>query len=471
MDKLERRKLSIKKWKESKKGNGIIESYLGFGKSKYVTDIKSNIDAFHKTSCSICIVVPNSSVKKQWEVIAKNFNFISYSIIHFKQVSNILSEFDLVIYDELQTYIHRLEFLITNIPSKWKLGLSNILSDIDKKNLNTILPIVDTINYNEALKYGWNNTIEYNLNIDLIEEERALYESISKEISIKYEYFNYDLDMLSYARRNVRNSYYKAKDEDFARDHEGAEYVAKKLHNNYLVVKGNDGKLKTIKDLDLFEFLNEEAEDLFNLFKERKLLIETSESIIEASRGVVYKLGDKKDAILFSHKNDIILTLHKLLKNSEKFYNNLPTIEKQIEKVLKYKTQKAADRNAIKKNGIAYQSGQDWCVKYKETKKIGATKQQKDIIDRFNEGKFNYLISNNLLKFKESVKKVDFCIKMNSNKNSLDHSLQKAYLKHTSTSVFINIVINKTISVKNFELSQKNSNNIRNVSNINEILI
>lgn len=182
---------------------GIKEYATGVGKSFFATynknGIKGDIAWFNEKypNKEIGIIVNSSIVKSQWnDAITKNnlSNIRFVMTIHqFVEQNLVVPKVGLLIADEVDAYTSQLRKNFINgnmIPYQHFLGLTATVFLI-KANYPQFLkkvPIVDKITIDEAEKAGYiSNSMEYNIGLELDEEEREVYHQYTKQIGKGFE--------------------------------------------------------------------------------------------------------------------------------------------------------------------------------------------------------------------------------------------------------------------------------------------
>lgn len=182
-------------WKNSK-GKGTLNLIMRFGKTKVAKIIYDKCKEKNKDLKTI-IIIPNSITRNNiLTEFEKNDNTKILSIFEFVNEYNNKVKFscDLLILDEVHrflsdSYISK----INSINCKFKLGLTGAkLSKDDIKYLKDLeIPIIDSISEIEAISNGWISPyIEYNLPVELRDNDKNSYAEYSKRISDTVHLFN-----------------------------------------------------------------------------------------------------------------------------------------------------------------------------------------------------------------------------------------------------------------------------------------
>lgn len=202
--KYNRQLLGVDRWKNAKNNGSSHANCWGtwwwqtgvgktFGACIIINKILDN-----NSGCNIIIMVPGPELKKQWQGevrtnISEKFHN-NIQIFTVGEVEECISNgkrfsCSLFIADELHEYYTEEKLKIfngANIITKWCLGLTADYQDIKNryKLMEAILPVVDRIDEEEALREGYiSKYVEYNLSVDLTESELQKYKTSSEIIS------------------------------------------------------------------------------------------------------------------------------------------------------------------------------------------------------------------------------------------------------------------------------------------------
>lgn len=197
--KLLRQLQGLEKWRRSeqygsyKNGCGTLNYYTGVGKTytailiikKFLENVTTNV---------VQVVVPTEALKIQWinqiqKIIPQFKENIKVDTVQQVIVNNTRKQVHLLIIDEVHEFLGDEWFgVIDGKYFLWSYGLGLTATFEDKHNridkLNKFLPIVDVIDEEEARKEGFiSNYIEYNIGLELNEEELAEYRINTEIIS------------------------------------------------------------------------------------------------------------------------------------------------------------------------------------------------------------------------------------------------------------------------------------------------
>jgi len=202
--KYQRQLQGVERWRYAKtngvshaNGWGTLNWFTGVGKT-FGGCIVINKLFESNSGSTVIIVVPNPTIKKQWEATIKaRVNQSYHSNIRIYTVGEVLEIINnderlictLLVVDELHEFYSPERFQIfngVNIITKYALGLTATFDDIHgrHKQMEAILPVVDCIDEEEASKEGYiSKYIEYNVSVPLTDIELQKYKVLSDIIS------------------------------------------------------------------------------------------------------------------------------------------------------------------------------------------------------------------------------------------------------------------------------------------------
>jgi len=192
LTKTDRAEQGITKW-VANKGIGTLHWVMQFGKTRAGCLIAARTFAVRREP--IFIVVPSQIVKKQWNDTLQEFtSLLDYPnevcVFTINELNLRLHKdrfkVNLLILDEIHKYTSKeASKVFTHIEYKFLLGLTGTYpTGIEGKMLNKYCPVVDTITEREALDNGWIAPYrEYNILLELPDEDKKRYEQFSKPIS------------------------------------------------------------------------------------------------------------------------------------------------------------------------------------------------------------------------------------------------------------------------------------------------
>lgn len=314
--KLERQQLGVHKWFNSsqygstKDRNGAFDYFTGVGKTftaiiaiKKLKEIE--LESFHTT-----IIVPSEALQKQWvEVLNKHFikkdiNLIDVYTVNYILENKLIINTDLLILDELHEYYTTERFKIvdrTYIRYRWLIGLTATYKDINRryKKMLDYCPIIDTINEQEALKEGYiSRFVEYNVGLELTEEEKLQYDNYTKIIAETMPKFGkWGLELATKCLSGGKHN-------------NGIKYPAKHFVYGWAAYNGwhKNLNLANPTDIQIDELWNPNkifgyAVKLMNSIRARTNLLYDTQEKLEATVELINKFNQIK-TIVFSQSTD-----------------------------------------------------------------------------------------------------------------------------------------------------------------------
>lgn len=238
MTKDERQKIGIKSF-ISNKFIGCFDYVMRFGKT--LTAIKIIDYYLHVVKGSILIVVPSSAILEVWKKELDNYktyyndDMIIANGVKLYTVNTLLNttiqSIDLLIVDEIHKFTSdkRLNLINnTQIKHKHILGLTGSYP-YNNIEISNICPVIDKINEQEAIRNNWiSNFIEYNISLDMTDEDKSKYIEYSNDIKSVLEIFkdtykrltytngdtifknDFDLILACYSGRKIQETYVKS---------------------------------------------------------------------------------------------------------------------------------------------------------------------------------------------------------------------------------------------------------------------
>lgn len=196
-----------------KKGNnsGTIIAATGVGKTFMSLIILKKILKKWK-NCNTIVVVPTIQLKDQWEKELKESNLkATVYVINTIVMSKKTYVCDFLILDESHRYSTGAEFskVFNIINYKLLLCLTATLTDVIRPIIEKHAKIVDTITQKDAKDNNWiSDYIEYNLPVELTDEDKAVYTSLNKQFNKYFSYFSFDFKLAMKCRGKVESANY-----------------------------------------------------------------------------------------------------------------------------------------------------------------------------------------------------------------------------------------------------------------------
>lgn len=151
------------------------------------------------SSRTTIVVVPTIQLKDQWEFKLKKEKIKNVEVFVINTVIKTQHECDLLILDEIHGFAsEKFKLVFEVVKYKFILGLTATINRLDGKHdlLLSYAPIVDTITIEEALREGWvSEFLEYNLGIELSEQDRIDYDLLNKNFHKYFGFFGHDFKL------------------------------------------------------------------------------------------------------------------------------------------------------------------------------------------------------------------------------------------------------------------------------------
>lgn len=221
-NKLNRQNIAIDRL-EFNNYQGLFAHCPGFGKTfeAILTILRLESKVSDVENFSTLIVVSSDLIKDNWNYELSRYEFkskINVVTINTLLHSESLVVVDFIIIDEIHKFLteeRKNIFDSSRFVSKYKLGLSgSIYSNKISNQICSLwnVKVVDTVTEDEAIEHRWiSNFIEYNIKLDLSEEDKIKYERFSEPISKILEQFKgiHKLFINSNTGQNTFNSDYQ----------------------------------------------------------------------------------------------------------------------------------------------------------------------------------------------------------------------------------------------------------------------
>jgi superfamily II DNA or RNA helicase len=197
--KLARQQKGISKWRNSKEQGSF---YNGFGTIWWITGMGKTFAAIHETinpfldkkpTETVIVLVHREELKKQWTDRVNKFlkkehkTQITVQTVQYYIKNGIVPTCSLLIVDEVHKFYGQEFFTYingTNIKRKFLLCLTATYKDPENRQNqleNIGCSVIDHITEEEAIENGWiSNYIEYNLGINMTNDEVIRYKEISE---------------------------------------------------------------------------------------------------------------------------------------------------------------------------------------------------------------------------------------------------------------------------------------------------
>lgn len=311
MEKEQRFKEGIQRWIDNDY-NGLFDYATGVGKTSIGISCGEyylrNID----DRAAITVITPNEIISNQWKkriegTLIKKFhrNFNVFSV-NYLIVNNFQIKTDLIIFDEIHEYASEKAYQLIRDNIQYNKYVALTASTDDKKFYKfKDFVTVDKITEADAIKYGFiADFIEYNLQVEMTEKEKYMYDKYTEQIDKHKVYFEVGkAHYLTVANcvisggKNIKDIYYSAS--------QWAKAVANK--HNYDPTLGNDQAVTPAS-------INNRAYALTRAIRERTQLLREVYSKQIMTIKLLEKFPDKK-AIVFSESTEVCDKLYTMAVN------------------------------------------------------------------------------------------------------------------------------------------------------------
>lgn len=337
LKKLERQQIGVEKWFNANK-RGTLNYAAGVGKTyTAILIIKRLFRMYYSDNHNVIIIVPSEELQNQWNVELSKYlskkSLISVEVftVHWIVNNKIKIKTDTVIYDEIHEYLGEEFFGVVNgtyIRYQNALALTATYEDSKGRHskLKSLLPIIDLITEEEAIKKEWISPfIEFNLAIELTYDERMQYEKHTTIISNNINKFGRSgLDLAVKCLGGGKHS-------------NGIKYEGTHFVYGWAAHKGwrRNLNLENPQDKQINDIWNPHkifgyAQKLLNAIRHRKNLLYNCENKLEVSKELVFKFNELK-TIIFSQSTSFADKLNLFLNEEEEkcsvvYHSNLQTI-------------------------------------------------------------------------------------------------------------------------------------------------
>lgn len=281
------------------------------------------------------IILPSQVVLKQWkEMFESFFNEEIIARITFKTVTEMQNDHriysvDIEIIDEIHEYTtdERIRFITgEKVICKSLLGLTASITEYEFRKILKYVPIVDQITEEEAKEKGFIAQFhEYNVELNLTEAEKKMYDKITEVINLQMVKFDNNLDTAQKCLNGgnmIKNGHPKF-------------YTAIQWATTYAI--GKDWREDLNPSLETHRMIIDlwhpnkivgYARQLIKAIRDRKHLLEHSTEKFETALNILEKF-DKVKTIVFSENTDMVDAIYEEIKNTQKvvrFHSNVENI-------------------------------------------------------------------------------------------------------------------------------------------------
>lgn len=204
-----RQLLAVHKWVMAS-CYGTIEWPTGVGKTRIATEA---IEVMRRgnPARTYLVVVPTIQLKLQWEQglallgIAEHGQVMVINSVVLREIPIVV---ELLVLDEIHRYAARtFARCFTTVKYDYVLGLTATLKRLDKKHaiLEEKAPIIDKMSLHEARREKYIAQFrEYNLGIEMAEEEREVYRTMARMYGYCMDKFHQDFDLMKRCSMGIK---------------------------------------------------------------------------------------------------------------------------------------------------------------------------------------------------------------------------------------------------------------------------
>lgn len=483
-DKLKRQLSIITSW-FAKNYIGVLEAVTGFGKTMVaiITIYRLNLKF---PDFKIIVVVPSLKLKSDWEEHVDTFGLKnveiyvvnSYVQTYIDKASRPMQyrtakwKCDLLVLDEIHNYLSD-EAMIFNqtincTDYKMLMGLSATLNDKEKTVLDRNgISIIDQVTLSEARRDNYvSDYIVYNYGVKLSAEEQERYSKLNDIHNSNYgKFFHFKDTELNWQLANACRAGYntQAKVGDVWRT--GSEW--REWYSNVMEYDGTEDHLYSPRNISKY------ANQWNWAMIERKNFLYKHPVKVEVTIDIIKFLN--VSTITFAETTEFADELASRLGDSALAYHTNLKAGYITEDEIAYRKQLTGAKNfALKVNGKigSRDSEKGYPIAYKKETKISAVKLRKIAINKFETGEIKYLCTAKALDEGFNVEGIEcavICSGSSKKRQYVQRIGRSLRFKPGKVAKIINVYIKDTQDETWLKSRQKGDNNIRWITDINEI--
>jgi superfamily II DNA or RNA helicase len=389
---------------EQFRGKGFLSAPTGFGKTRVGVNAVKRLLAKNPNRI-VHVVAPRTKLVDQWKKEFGNmlnlYNISVFTINKYTMMDNTERVCDMVIGDEghwvTSDTAPVFSKVITDSSFRFCLFLSASFSPEQKRFMrDREIPEIDHIPLAHARKMGWVASYkEFNIGIDLPEEDKRAYDLISSEISKGMAVFDYNLELVRKCmgsikplRNRITGQFFDPICVQVARDNgwngnSAAQVYGRMDRMNLEQAWGNPDHNYAPKKITTRAFF------LSNLIRERRAFINNYEPKLDVAKEIFEKFPESK-IITFGESIALADKLAEMIGDEAVVYHSkVKSIEVEERKQEIRKTYSGAKKLAQKMNTkLITRSDLGYIVEYKVKRKIGASKAKEYVLKRIQDNRF-----------------------------------------------------------------------------------
>jgi superfamily II DNA or RNA helicase len=397
----------VRDWATKFNGKGCIQAVTGFGKTYIAILLIKKLNKNNPNDNSI-VIVPSENLYNDWTDRVKGHiavhdlkNVEVYIINSFIKIQGVIDA-KLLILDEYHTYAAPTFSKLFDICNfKWLLGLTATLERLDGKHdmLEKIAPVVDTVGFEESKVNNWISRFKvFNFGIEADIENDIEYQKANKKFNHNFGMFQCSFELMLACGIGDNKRFgvkFRPHSDELApsnsllfeiRTKTGKQW--REWYANSMGWRGENSHPYCPSALFSYSVLGRQG------MKERKLFIYRHPKKIEIIKQITDRL--QKQAILFGEDSQIADEIENVLgEKCRAYHSKIKSVTRRIEVVKVFKKKPTE-------------------VHYK-TIKLGPTKLKREILEDYENKKFQVLSTVRALDEGYNVKGIELVIQHSFN--------------------------------------------------------
>lgn len=184
----------VQKWGKDYNGRGTFLAATGFGKTRtMILAAKKTLGSNQDRTC--IVIVPTLYLKEQWEMELLKHNVPNTKVYVINTAVTLTLKCSLLILDEIHLYNSKVfGNIFTTVKYTWVIGATATLDESKEFILQRYAPVFERISLEECLHNGWvSDFVIYNLGIELADEDKETYETLTTKFNKHFSFFQHDL--------------------------------------------------------------------------------------------------------------------------------------------------------------------------------------------------------------------------------------------------------------------------------------
>lgn len=467
------------------KGRGTIEVCERFNKHDLVLATLKRV-LKRSLNTSFIILTKSKEDKSRWDKYLSNMGYLCYTVLPYTMFDKLTErnkKSSLVILDGIEDILLNgsVSSIVKGMKDSYVMGISYPLSFTQKKEISTILPVIDSIGYTEARMKGWiPDHVEYNLKINLTDSERVIYNKLDLKFRKLYPLFGSYLNIIDCLVPNDREikgrglvlgskswgeKIIKSLKEKIQKGILGDEF-------RYLTGYLKDDNREWIKGNRLGITVMSLALEARDAYFDRNNILYNSVSYVEAVKEIARKTNDK--ILIYSESEAMSVRLKSFVSRNSIIFskdqiNKYVAVWKSKDYKNNWNAKAFYNKNKEVLHSIKIEGNK---VSWRSNSKKGKAKLIKEINQSINEKVKDTIIATKMLDMEVDTKEIEIAIILPSISRKAKHSKKKkrVILKDSkNVSYIVNIVPDRTKAVDWINTSQDGKKSVMWVDNVNSI--